>query len=318
VLIFSLSCFAIMLGLNVSATFNSAVTIYILIPLLLIPQLILSGTVVKFDQLNPSFSSPKVVPIAADLMASRWAYEGMMVKFFVDNGYQREFFAVEQKSSEATYRKDYWLPKLEDYTEYCLRHQADTGDSLQGEFQAHLSVLRTEVAGQRIRTPKIDFVCNDSLQQGHFSSRIAVCLKDYYAQVQAHYVALAGVAREKHDVIDQQLAQRFSDQAHYTQFKLGQHNEAIDKLVRNADSEMRLQVVGDELVRSYEPVYNLPDEGGFRTHFYAATKRFFGMRVDTFTFNVAVIWLMTLVLYGCLHWEVFRRMLAWAEGLRKR
>ena len=107
-LIFSLYCFAIMLGLNVSATFNSAVTIYILIPLLLIPQLILSGTVVKFDQLNPSFTSPKVVPIAADLMASRWAYEGMMVKFFQDNDYQQAFFDVEQQASEATYLKDYW------------------------------------------------------------------------------------------------------------------------------------------------------------------------------------------------------------------
>jgi amino acid transporter len=31
------------LGLNISATFNSAVTIYILIPLLVIPQMILGG-----------------------------------------------------------------------------------------------------------------------------------------------------------------------------------------------------------------------------------------------------------------------------------
>ena len=36
-----------LLGLNISSAFNSAVTIYILIPLLLIPQLILSGVVVN-------------------------------------------------------------------------------------------------------------------------------------------------------------------------------------------------------------------------------------------------------------------------------
>jgi len=41
VILFTTSCFANMLGLNVSSAFNSAVTIYILIPILLIPQLIL-------------------------------------------------------------------------------------------------------------------------------------------------------------------------------------------------------------------------------------------------------------------------------------
>jgi energy-coupling factor transporter ATP-binding protein EcfA2 len=48
-ILFTTSCFANLLGLNISSGFNSAVTIYILIPLLLIPQLILSGVVVKFD-----------------------------------------------------------------------------------------------------------------------------------------------------------------------------------------------------------------------------------------------------------------------------
>ena len=37
--LFSISCFANILGLNISSAFNSAVTIYILIPFLIIPQL---------------------------------------------------------------------------------------------------------------------------------------------------------------------------------------------------------------------------------------------------------------------------------------
>jgi hypothetical protein len=36
-----------MLGLNISSAFNSAVTIYISIPFLIIPQLLLAGVVVK-------------------------------------------------------------------------------------------------------------------------------------------------------------------------------------------------------------------------------------------------------------------------------
>ncbi|MCU0357767.1 MAG: ATP-binding cassette domain-containing protein, partial [Cyclobacteriaceae bacterium] len=42
-ILFTVSCLSNVLGLNISSAFNSAVTIYVLIPLLLIPQMILSG-----------------------------------------------------------------------------------------------------------------------------------------------------------------------------------------------------------------------------------------------------------------------------------
>src|SRR5688572_26490266 len=41
--LFTTACFANVLGLNISSAFRSAVTVYIMIPLLLIPQMILSG-----------------------------------------------------------------------------------------------------------------------------------------------------------------------------------------------------------------------------------------------------------------------------------
>lgn len=62
-ILFSLSCFANVLGLNISASFNSVKVIYILIPILIIPQLLFSGVIVKFDKLNPMFSQEDSVPL---------------------------------------------------------------------------------------------------------------------------------------------------------------------------------------------------------------------------------------------------------------
>jgi ABC-type multidrug transport system ATPase subunit len=89
-ILFTTACFANLLGLNISSAFNSAVTIYILIPLLLIPQLILSGVVVKFDKLNPRIGNPATVPLVGDLMASRWAFEAAMVTQFKDNDFEKQ------------------------------------------------------------------------------------------------------------------------------------------------------------------------------------------------------------------------------------
>lgn len=49
-ILFSACAFANLLGLNISASFNSAKVIYILIPIIIIPQLLFSGIIVKFDR----------------------------------------------------------------------------------------------------------------------------------------------------------------------------------------------------------------------------------------------------------------------------
>ena len=58
--LFSCWAGANMLGLVISDSFKTVVTIYILIPFLVIPQIILSGVMVKFEKLNPNISSPVV------------------------------------------------------------------------------------------------------------------------------------------------------------------------------------------------------------------------------------------------------------------
>ena len=99
--LFSTSCFANMLGLNISASFNSAVTIYILIPFLIIPQLILSGVIVKFDKINPDFASQSEVPLAGEIMASKWAYEALAVNQFKNNRYEKQFYDLDKTMSNA-------------------------------------------------------------------------------------------------------------------------------------------------------------------------------------------------------------------------
>jgi ABC transport system ATP-binding/permease protein len=83
--LFSAWCFANVLGLIISDSFKTVVTIYILIPFLVIPQLILSGIIVKFEELNPSLSSPSRIPFYGEIITARWAYEALAVYQFKNN-----------------------------------------------------------------------------------------------------------------------------------------------------------------------------------------------------------------------------------------
>src|SRR6202008_326503 len=97
-ILFTISCFANMLGLNISVTFNSAVTIYILIPLLVIPQMILGGAMFSFDKLNRTLGGGNnITPPVADAMVARWAFEALTVQQFKANGYEKNLYEIEKK-----------------------------------------------------------------------------------------------------------------------------------------------------------------------------------------------------------------------------
>src|SRR6185295_17228273 len=110
--LFSTACFANVLGLNISSAFNSAVTVYVMIPLLLIPQMILSGLLFNFDKLNDLISTKGKVPLVADLMASRWAYEALAVYQFTNNEYQEPFYTYEREESKADFKSAYMADEL--------------------------------------------------------------------------------------------------------------------------------------------------------------------------------------------------------------
>ncbi len=111
--LFSTSAFANMLGLNISATFNSAVTIYILIPLVMIPMMILSGAMFSFDKLNRTVGRVDKVPFIAELMPTRWTYEALMVEQFKNNKFEKTFYLLEKDESRADFKRVYLIPQLQ-------------------------------------------------------------------------------------------------------------------------------------------------------------------------------------------------------------
>ena len=107
-----MAAFANMLGLNISATFNSVVTIYIIIPFLMIPMMVLSGAMFSFDKLNRNVSSIDKVPLIADIMPTKWVYEALMVHQFKDNNYEKYFYDLEKERSNSNFKIVYYIPEL--------------------------------------------------------------------------------------------------------------------------------------------------------------------------------------------------------------
>ena len=97
-------------------------------------------------------------------------------------------------------------------------------------------------------------------------------------------------------------------------------NETIAELVKNVSETHRIIEKEGKLIQKIYPIYKDPDPDhsiDFDAQFYMPSKHFLNRNVDTFTFNTAVIWSMTLVLAILLYFDVLRRIIDGTGNLSK-
>lgn len=308
--LFVTSCFANMLGLNISATFNSVVTIYILIPILLIPQLLLSGVIVKFDKLNPTLASQTVVPVSGELMASRWAFEALAINQFKENVFEKQFYRYNQQISQAKFKRNFWLSEIKQRIETCKIHQHNKVK--QGVVLNAWEVIKEEVEKELELVPTVKLAF-DIENASKFDQAYVVPLNDYLSNLKTHYNDLYNdnskiknnmvVAMQNMDTVTNQ----------FIVIRNMYHNESLSNLVLNSNSVNKIIEYEGELVQKTDPIYK---EGqGLRAHFFAPSKLLFGKRVDTFWVNIYVLLLYTLTLFLMLYFDVLKRFVDKIEAV---
>jgi ABC-type multidrug transport system ATPase subunit/uncharacterized tellurite resistance protein B-like protein len=309
---FTCFCFANMLGLNVSATFKSVVTIYILIPILLIPQLILGGIVVEFDKINPEINRPDEVPLIGDLMASRWAFEALAVSQFKSNPFEKDFYEMDKAMANAEYKRDYFIPTLSSKLEQSnsLRDKKEVEERT--TLTKNLQLLQHEILKEMRSTPHIRLASVDYLKPDLFNFQVSEEAKQYLRALREHYVKLYNHASEKKDDLTSRKTKEKDGLNAFLKAKENYQNEQIIMLVTNKAIEDRIMEYRGRLIQKINPVYldptDLQHPLDFRAHFYAPTKYFLGFHLSTLAFNIAVIWLMSLLLYVTLYFKVFRKL----------
>ena len=107
--------------------------------------MILSGLLFSFDKLNSVISTKGKVPILADMMASRWAYEALVVDQFVSNKYEKPFYTYEKIESQADFHASFLVNELEKKRKYILDNKDDKRDSVQQIIKKDIDIIQKSV-----------------------------------------------------------------------------------------------------------------------------------------------------------------------------
>ena len=313
-ILFSTACFANMVGLNISSGLNSVVSIYITIPFILVPQILLSGTIVRFDDLHPSLTKRIYTPAVGDVMVSRWAYEAMAVTQFKENAFDKHFFAFEQKISQSHFRSAFLVPRLQTLLEECTRMVVSEMVE-KPKLERNLRIIRNELVElQELEVvPPFEFV--DMLTLNDFTEEISDELTGYLFFIRMNLAEMGDVARQQKDSIYTNLVDSIGVDA---VFRLQQqnHNKALADWVLNATEVNKYLETDSRVIQKLDPIYTNPSHNWGRAHFYAPFKKFNNQYVDTIWFNLAVIWMGSLALFVSLQMNLLGRFISYIENLR--
>jgi len=307
-ILFSTACFANMLGLNISSAFNSAITIYILIPILLIPQLILSGVVVKFDNLNPQITTPDQVPLVGELMASRWAFEASMVEQFKSNEYAEPFYELDRQMAQSEYKTVYYIPRLKSKLDFLMKNLDDRDTP---KFAEAIRILQREIALELEVVGKDKFDAYHKITVDKFDQWTGDKITVFLNTLGRFYNNFFNEANSKKEKAIYLLTSSPDKKQRFEYLRDNYYNKTVANLVKNTNDPNRIMEHEGQLIQKIYPVFMEPQPDhllDFRTQFYAGEKYFGGYIFNTLQFNLAVIWLMSLFLFGTLYYDVLRKI----------
>ncbi|HOK25196.1 MAG TPA: ATP-binding cassette domain-containing protein [Bacteroidales bacterium] len=333
--LFTTAFFANLIGLNISASFNSAITIYIVIPLIIIPMMVLSGAMFPFDKLNRKISSVGKVPVIAELMPTRWTYEALMVSQFKDNKYSRfseskygpTIYDFKKNISIANYYSVRLIPSLINALEKTdsiyvktTSNTLNTGklplinDEL--KTSGKLALIKNELMKIQKKFPNLkSFNYINDLTPEKYNKNLYEKTLEHLRYLSDNFNRAGNKLSDSWDkfyIKNRDEIRRLENQ--YSNLKL---QEIVTKFYER--DKNKILEYKNSFIQNYDPIYKDPDYEGFlsfRTHFFAPSKYFMGKMYDTFDFNIMLVLCCSIILYVTLYYELLARLVNYIDRLK--
>lgn len=288
------------IGLLLSQSLSSIVAIYITIPILLIPQILLCGVVVTFDDLNPH-SQTRNVPFIGEVIPSRWAYEAIAVTVFGQNDYSRHFFqdqAAQYELQLARMGTLDELKKIATQTKYLRQNEQERTDNL--------ALLRYETVQMATQWNVPAFDLMEQLTPERFTA--STC-ESYKAWVDRSDNLLYRRSLQYTNAIDRLKQDMIREHGadYLNELKLRHCNKMLENTLLNTSSEKLVRREGERLVPQVGTAYLTPANRFGRAPFYSSWKMLGDNAIRTLWFNLGVLLAMAIVvailLYSRLPWK---------------
>ena len=269
-----------LVGLLLSQCLSSIVAIYISIPILLIPQILLCGLVVSFSDLTPK-STTGNVPVIGDLIPSRWAYEALAVTSFTDNAYKAPFFELDKKKYENQYYNMGFLDELQSQLE-TMKDEEKRGKEVN---PSHMETIRMNL-------PELTDYCGMDAYKGDYSYE---SLRQYMKEAERILSKRSNETTLKADRLMAEMVREQGKDA-VLELKREHYNLNLEDCVIGANQKRMLDVIDNHIVARTGIIYLTPKSKVGRAPFYSSEKILGSWHIKTLWYNLGILLMMSIVI----------------------
>ena len=280
IILFVTALLSSLMGLLLSQCLNSVVAIYITIPILLIPQILLCGLVVSFSDLAPK-STTGNVPLIGEIIPTRWAYEALAVTSYSDNIYEAPFFETDKKKYETQFYNFGYVNELQSQLE-TMKNEKEQGEEVK---PIHMETIR-------INLPLVTAFCGMEPYKGDYS----------YPSLRQYLKDAENILVDRSNTItinaDKQIAAMVREMGKdaFMELKRDNYNLKLEDCVVGADQRNMLEVIDGHIVPRMQTIFLTPQSTCGRAPFYSSVKILGTWQIKTLWFNMSVLLLMGFIL----------------------
>jgi hypothetical protein len=312
IILFSTACFGNVLGLNISAGMRTAVSIYILIPLILVPQLLLGGAMIKFDDLPKSICRKVYVPVIGDVMVTRWAYEALCVEQFKSNKFEKPFFRYDMEISQNEWYVSFLIPTLKVRINNLIT--ADKGPDYKDSAEEDLEKISFHIHDLSALSGIKPGKWASNLNYQGFNDNVGGEAKLFLDSLRTAFRLRSKSVSNSRDSLVKQISSRMGDDQ-FIIMRSKDYNENLANIVLNRLSTNKIYDSDDKFIQKADPIFMPPGSKYGRAHFFAPYKQIGNMKIGTLVFNIFVIWVMVILFFVALYYNLLKRLIRFLESL---
>jgi hypothetical protein len=171
-------------------------------------------------------------------------------------------------------------------------------------------LIQNELKKENILVPKLIFGQINELTPETIRTELFSELKLHLAKLDDYYsreFVMANTQRE--NMIMYYMEQK---PGLYNLIKDMYHNESVEEHVRKVFEKNKMVEYRNEIIQQTDPIYKDPvpeNWFSFRSHFLAPRKYFMGSYIETYWFNMGIIWFMTVIFFIILFFDLLKKLL---------
>jgi hypothetical protein len=246
-------------------------------------------------------------------MTSRWSFEALAVKQFRDNKYEKPLFVYDALINE----KVNYVALIEDlrkHLDYCMKYK-DSPD-FKNLVEANFKRLNYHINDLAERTKKVPGQWVYALNIKSFNPDVQAAAINYIETLKKYFNHQMSSINNLRDSVVTSLENKIGKEK-YSNFKSEYSNEDLALMVRdlNPPGAVTLITPGKIVMKGQPGFVNGTSKVG-RAHFYAPYKMIGNLEIDTYWFDLIVVWTVSVLLYIALYYNLLRKLVDYLGDLR--